>query len=591
MAKVEIEMLLRDSVSAKLSGINSKVKSTNKSFDSMGSKTSGLSSQFGKLGTAIKGAFAASTITYFAGEVINLADTYTETRARLGLIADSQKEVVELQNAITDAANRSRSSYFDTANLVGRIGVSASDAFANNDEMVKFAELVNKQFVIAGATTQEQQAATTQLTQAMASGVLRGEELNSIFEQAPTIIQTIADHLDVPIGTIREMAAEGQITSEIVKDAMLSSADKIDAKYKQMPMTFSQLWTVAKNHILTALDSVIQTIGSGAQWIADNWSTISSVILGIATSVGILGAAWLIANSAMIIANAQFILLTAAMRIQTAVQTILNAVMNANPIMLVVTAIAILIGIIVAWINKVGGITKAWEIFKEKVSTIVNAVKNFFTNMVSAISAKLNTMKNFIVNKFNAVVNFIKTLPSKMIQLGKDFLQGFINGIKSKFAALGNVIKGIWDKVKSGLGKLFGFGSPSKEMELRGKWVDQGFANGINRNTKAIVKASKAGLAEPILNTVYTATVGKANVPIKNYASPRTSKNSSGDFSYLRDLAERDAINRFTTAEVKIDMSGMTNSLNNEADLDGLLNKLTEGFSEALLISAEGVHS
>ena len=176
--------------------------------------------------------------------IIGLADAMTQTKARLNLITGDLEKTAALQDQIMASANRSRAAYQSTADAVAKMGIMAKDAFNNTDELVAFTELINKQFTIAGASAAGQEAAMMQLTQAMASGVLRGEELNSIFEQAPTIIQTIADYLGVSVGEIRAMAAEGQITAQVVKDAMLSSADEINAQFTDMPYTFAQVWTM-----------------------------------------------------------------------------------------------------------------------------------------------------------------------------------------------------------------------------------------------------------------------------------------------------------------------------------------------------------
>lgn len=193
-----------------------------------------VKSVWSSLGGVIKSAIAA----FSAKQVIELADSMTTTRARLDLMNDGLQTTAELQDMIMESANRSRASYQTTADAVAKMGIMAGDAFSSNEELIAFSELINKQFTIAGTSAAGIDAAMLQLTQAMSSGVLRGEELNSVFEQAPTIIQTIADYLGVPIGKIREMAAEGQITSTIVKNAMLASADEINAKFASMPMTF-----------------------------------------------------------------------------------------------------------------------------------------------------------------------------------------------------------------------------------------------------------------------------------------------------------------------------------------------------------------
>lgn len=301
-----------------------------------------VKSVWSSLGGVIKSAIAA----FSAKQVIELADSMTTTRARLDLMNDGLQTTAELQDMIMESANRSRASYQTTADAVAKMGVMAGDAFSSNEELIMFSELINKQFAIAGTSAAGIDAAMLQLTQAMSSGVLRGEELNSIFEQAPTIIQTIADYLGVPIGKIREMAAEGQITSEIVKNAMLASADEINAKFESMPMTFAQVWTIAKNIALEAFQPVLTMIGQGAQWIYDNWSTIAPIFYAVAAAVGVLAVAygiWKVVTLA-----------------QTIAQWALNSALLASPITWIVLAIAAVVAALVYWINTVGGLKVAW---------------------------------------------------------------------------------------------------------------------------------------------------------------------------------------------------------------------------------------
>jgi tape measure domain-containing protein len=178
----------------------------------------------------IKGAVAAYATIQTLSAALNLSDQLTTTTARMNLMNDGLQTTQDLQNMIYLSAERARGSYQATADAVSKLGLMAGDAFGSSQEIIAFMEQINKQFTIAGTEAAGVDAAMLQLTQAMASGVLRGEELNSIFEQAPTIIQSIADYLDVPIGSIREMAAEGQITADIVKAAVFAAADETNCK-------------------------------------------------------------------------------------------------------------------------------------------------------------------------------------------------------------------------------------------------------------------------------------------------------------------------------------------------------------------------
>ncbi|EGT4728637.1 hypothetical protein DD074_15010 [Clostridioides difficile] len=182
------------------------------------------------------------------GGLGNLSDQMTSTNARLGMINDGQQSDAGLNKMIFQSAERSRASYLDTAQIVSRIGMNAGKAFSSTKEIVGFAEQLNKKFVIAGASTEEMNSALLQLTQGLSSGVLRGEELNAVFESAPNIIQSIADYLDVDIGKIRGMASEGMLTADIVKNSLLAAAEQTNAEFEKMPYTFSQIWTSIKNN-------------------------------------------------------------------------------------------------------------------------------------------------------------------------------------------------------------------------------------------------------------------------------------------------------------------------------------------------------
>ncbi|WP_044489445.1 tape measure protein, partial [Clostridioides difficile] len=182
------------------------------------------------------------------GGLINLSDQMTSTNARLAMINDGQQSDGGLNKMIFQSAERARASYLDTAKIVSRVGMNAGKAFSSTKEIVAFAEQLNKKFVIAGATTEETNSALLQLTQGLGSGVLRGEELNAVFESAPNIIQSIADYLEVDIGKIRGMASEGMLTADIVKNSLLSAAEQTNAEFEKMPYTFGQIWTSIKNN-------------------------------------------------------------------------------------------------------------------------------------------------------------------------------------------------------------------------------------------------------------------------------------------------------------------------------------------------------
>lgn len=409
--------------SSLVNGVNSIAESLdnmNRRQEEAAQKTRKTKSEFQKLIDTVRNLAVVHFAQTTGRQILELADSMTTTRARLDLMNDGLQTTAELQDMIMKSANRSRAAYSTTADAVAKMGIMAGDAFSSNEELIAFSELINKQFTIAGTSAAGIDAAMLQLTQAMSSGVLRGEELNSVFEQAPTIIQTIADYLGVPIGKIREMAAEGQITSTIVKNAMLASADEINAKFAAMPMTFSQVWTIAKNIALEAFTPVLTLIGQGAQWIYDNWSMIAPVFwglaaaaLGYAVALGIQTAATWIANGA---AQAFF-------------TTLLT-----NPLFWIALAIGVVVAAIYRWVQSVGGLKVAWLICINAVLTAWDWVKIGFMTCVYFVMNLWNRLQLAFYTASVNIQNFmgdmkagVLTILQNMVNGAIDIINGFIN--------------------------------------------------------------------------------------------------------------------------------------------------------------------
>ncbi|HCQ5838120.1 TPA: tape measure protein [Clostridioides difficile] len=194
------------------------------------------------------------------GGLGSLSDQMTNTNARLSMINDGQLSDGGLNKMIFQSAERSRASYLDTAQIVSRIGMNAGSAFSSTREIVSFSEQLNKKFIIAGASTQEMSSALLQLTQGLSSGVLRGEELNAVFESAPNIIKSIADYLDTDIGKIRGMASEGMLTADIVKNSLLAASAETNAQFEKMPYTLGQIFTSVKNNAVIIFGAIQKKI-------------------------------------------------------------------------------------------------------------------------------------------------------------------------------------------------------------------------------------------------------------------------------------------------------------------------------------------
>lgn len=557
-----------------------------------GNTADAVTSKFMKMAAAVGAAFSIKNI-------IELADTMTQTRARLNLITGDLEKTAALQDQIMASANRSRASYQTTADAVAKMGIMAKDAFGSTDELVAFTELINKQFTIAGTSAAGQEAAMLQLTQAMASGVLRGEELNSIFEQAPTIIQTIADYLGVPIGQIRQMASEGQITAEVVKNAMLSSADEINEQFNAMPYTFAQVWTMIQNVLLEAFGPLIQAIGSAAQWIYDNWSSIEPVLVGIAVAVGILTAAWLINTAVTWLANAAN---------RALIVTLLS-----NPILWIAIIIGVLVAMIYKWIQSVGGITNAWNICKLALLVGWNAIKLAFFTGVYWVIDLIAKLQLAWAKAGTAISNFLGDMKVSVLTILQNMINGAID-IINDFISLLNKIPGV--NIEAIEHVTFATTAAAEneaakqaraedlaayEQELADakagrdahlESLQSELDSSVDALQTAYAQARSDAAADSEAEELALDGLGADTGSIADSAGSAASslKETTEDLKYMRDLAEREAINRFTTAEVKIDMTGMTNRIDSDIDLDGVLNTFTAGFAEAIEVAAEGVH-
>ena len=577
--------------------------------------------------SSVKSAVVAAVSAIGIAKVIDLADTMTTTRARIDLMNDGLQTTDQLQSMIMKSANRSRASYQTTADAVSKMGIMAKDAFGSNAELIQFTELINKQFTIAGTSAAGVDAAMLQLTQAMSSGVLRGEELNSIFEQAPTIIQTIADYLDVPIGQIRNMAAEGQITSTIVKNAMLSSADEINAKFESMPMTFAQLGNIAKNILLDAFEPAIQVIGSGAQWIYDNWSQIEPVVSGVATAVGILVAAYILYNAVQGITNTLQAISTARAAMQagmtiaqaaatktaTGAQVGLNAAMLANPMTWVILVIAALVGAIIFLIQKVGGLKNAWEICKAALIVAWAAIKvaffavyNWFANIIDKL--KLMWQKAGV-----AIANFMGDMKVNVLTILQNLINGAINLI-NKFIGLLNKIPGVnidlieqvtfattaaaeneaakqaradalnqyESDIKAAQAERDATYSAAKqELADATSKLSETYANARTEAAQSNTDASTSSWTgfDGIDNVGTVDEVGKVNEDVSI---------SDEDLKFMRDVAEMRYVQNFVTLTPTVSMNA---SISEKVDVDDVIGGIEYRLENEFALAAEGVYN
>lgn len=629
----------------------------------------------GDLMNMIKGAVAAYASVQTIGKVMDLSDQLTSTTARLNLMNDGLQTTQDLQNMIYLSAERSRGAYQATADAVSKLGLMAGDAFSSSEEIIAFTEQLNKQFTIAGTETAGIEAAMLQLTQAMGSGVLRGEEYNSILEQAPNIIQAIADYMEVPKGQLKDMAAEGEITAEIVKNAMFAAADETNAKFEAMPKTFSQIWTSFQNTALMAFQPVLQRlndvanseafqtfingaiealsmvagivveifnlIASVGTMIADNWSWLSPIIYGVAAALLVYygrlmlvrGAELALAAVQGVVAVAKGILAAATMLVtgatwaQTTAQYGLNAAMYACPIVWIIILIIALIALfyaVVAAVNKFAGtsvsatgiICGVFMVAAAFIGNLFVALINFVIDIFVVLWNFIAAFANFFGNVFNDPVGAIARLFFDLVDTVLSLLQSLASAIDTIFGSnLAGAVQGWRDSLGGWVDSTFGQGEEIMaklnaedlhldRFEYSSAWdAGYSFGEGIdesiaNFDPSSLFDTNVPGAGDYADLSGYGSDLGGLggigsgvdDIAGNTGAIADSMDITEEDLKYLRDIAEQEAVNRFTTAEISVDMSGMQNNISNGMDLDGVISGLTEGVNEAIDSMAEGVH-
>ncbi|WP_068778194.1 tape measure protein [Paenibacillus sp. GM2] len=549
--------------------------------------------------TGMAGAYLA-----FQGvkSVMNISDAYSNTTARLNLMNDGLQSTAQLQDKIMESSNRSRASYQTTADVVAKLGQRAGAVFSSNDQTIQFAENLNKQFVIAGASQAEMASASLQLTQALGSGVLRGEELNAVFEAAPNVIQTIADYMKVPIGAIREMATDGQITADIVKNAMLSSTEEINRKFNSMPMTFAQVGTLIQNILIDAFGPLLQVIGRGAQFIYDNWSKIEPVLVGVAA-----GAATL-AVGLGIQAAATWIATGAAKAFFTTLLT--------NPLTWIVLLIGVVVMAIYKWIQSVGGLKIAWMIVCNALLTAWDWVKvgfmtgvNWVMNLFNKLQLSFMTVSTNIQNFMGDMKAGVLTILQNMVNGGIDIINGFIDTLNK----IPGVSIDLIDQMTFGANAQI---ENEAAKQARNNELAQ-YANKVNEQIAGREKAIQAMITESKASTaarnaeIAAAKAAKAESDASKQnnivnSSPFVNGgtidkvNSVGkiddtvdigqeDLKTMRELAEMKSIQNFVTLTPTVSF-GDTH-VRNESDINEIMDRISKALEEDISASAAGVYT
>lgn len=633
--------------------------------------------------------------------VIGLSDDMATTQGRLELMNDAyQKQALEagvvntaltstsaLQDMIFDSAQRTFGSYQTTADMVNQLGTAASGAFSSPAEIVAFTEQMNKTMAVAGAPPE----AMSSVTQAMTSGTMDSAGLNNLAKQAPAVIGNIQNYLEdvmnIDASNLKQLATEGIITADVIKNAMFYAAEDTNAAFASMPATWGGIWQNIKTGALEAFSPVLLKINevanserikqmvtgiggalqlvagwammlmdlliAGGNFIYDNWSLIAPVIGTIAAAImtyvaalGVLKMAEMISAFWKVINTTATLIYAAAMGAGTgstwsmvAAAWGLNSALAANPIFIIIMAVVLLIGIFyaaIAAINYFAGtsisatgviagafmvlgasiynrIAYIWNIIAALVEFFANvwtnpmySVKKLFYNLAVNVLEQLIAMTKgwdgFATSFVNAIikaVNFAIGAWNKFINLLPEGIAAEIGLGKGELITERESITSDLIKIKDLLGKGIGeppadyWEAPKMQMKSLGDSYKKGYNWGSNffSSNKEEPPEELPAYGPVEQSLAFGDQLNKGNEHSKQIAD-NTGAMANGvammneDLQYMRDIAEREAINRYTTAEVIVDARS-ENHINSELDIDGVIDRFGQKVEEVAVGLAE----
>lgn len=629
--------------------------------------------QANELTNTIKRAVAAYVSIQTVGKALNISDELATTTARLDLMNDNLQSTQELTNMVYAAAQDARGSFEDMASNVAKLGTLAGDAFSSSAEIVAFANQLNKQMKLSGASTEEASSAMLQLTQSLAKGTLNGDELTSVMENGSMVIQTIADYMGVAQGEIKDLAADGQVTSDIIIAAMLGAADETNAAFATLPLTWSDIWQNIKNAALVAFQPVLQRIndfanstvvqkfangvieamavisnvvlnifdliGTVGGFIADNWSVISPIIYGVIAALAVYAAylgivkgieiasaaATAIHSVAMSAKIGVMAALTGQTMAATAAQMGYNGALYACPVVWIIVLIIALIAVIMAVCSAIakmtgiansgfgvitGGVNVVIQFFKNLGLTVANialgignAIAALASNMMTAFHNAICSIQSWFYNLLSTALSVIEGICAALNKL--PFVEFDYSGISSAaddYAAKASEAAGnkedyqsISDAFNEGFTTFDTFqdGWASDAFNAGAAWGD-GVADKVSNFSLSDVFGQTdipnvgdytSGFSDAIANSGVGDSIG--NIDDNTGKIKDSLEVSEDELKYLRDIAEQESINRFTTAEVTINQTN-NNNVSSDTDLDGFINALDDAMGEAIESITEG---
>lgn len=595
--------------------------------------------QAGNLARTIKNAVAAYVSMRTIKAFVGLSDEMTNIKTRLNAINDGHQTTLELQEMIFASSQRARGDYKMTMDVVSKLGAQAKDAFSNNQETIAFAENLNKMFKISGTSAQGVESVMYNLTQAMGSGVLRGQDLNAVMSNTPQLMQIVAEYMGITVGEIRKMAEEGELSAQVIKNALLGATAEINVEFENMPKTFADIAIGIKNNFIRnlqpALDKLNEFANSEAftkfsniaveglgrvanmalaateavvgmgNFIADHWSTIEPILWGV---VGAL-TAWTIATN-----------------IQKIAQMELNLAMLANPLFIIPAIIGIVIAAYMDWAQSVGGVAIANKI---AMDAILTAYENIKYSTISTVNNMLNSFDRFVLGMYKVGVGVGNALTDMKVA-GLRIIEGFVNGaidLIKKLIGFVNNIPGVSieliEKVSFASDAAINAEKIKQQRQASLQKIEDNISqNEFNRDralnqlakdnfsaqtarTQEILnmQAKKNSAINPLENT----KINPDDLNILSYDElPAIAKDAKGtkkntdklkdgikveneDIRHLKELAERRAIQNFTFDKLEVIANNSFGDIHETADLDGWMDNLTDSLRSAVDSTMGGV--
>lgn len=572
----------------------------------------------------------------------DLSDRVMNVDARLNFITDSGAEKSKLKNDLMKVSNDLGVDYLDFSDQVIKLRTLASSTFGSNSEVIRFNELLSKSFKVSGTGSQEASSAMYQLSQAMASGKLQGDEFRSVLENAPMLAQGIAKQMKVPFSSLKDLGAKGKITSDIIKNALFNMGDELDKKFAQLPMSFSQAFNKAKNEVISIFEPIskmlsdilnspqFQRFAIVLKGMADNFSTVLSqaavvvsgafnVLIPILTEVLNLinflsPAIWGLVtgfatyNTIILISSIYtkaFEGAMIAMKVATAVWTtvqgilngqlaIMNIILNANPIFLIATGIAIFVGVLklaVNMLNKftgstytffgvlIGSLFSVFAIIANVVIAAINLITGHINRIINLSASLIEAIYNIFVDPINAIRNLFLDMiifvldGMKLITKVADTVLGTnLSGKIDTFIDKVNSSKKYSDKMikverKDTIAQISRFSVTNSFA--KGNEIGSKFSNLFNKTEEE--KKDSKNLDKISANTEET-----------NKKLDKKNEEWKEDLKLLKDMARRDYIAEVTAPTIKIEISN-DNHINTEEDKQNFIKTMTDQVALAIL--------